>query len=176
MLRYLASTADLSLELGGREQLSLLGFCDADFAGDLDTRRSTTGYAFMLGRGAVSWSSKRQPTVAVSTTEAEYMSAAYATKEALWLQLLLSELGSTAQTIVIRADNQGAIRLLKNPVVSQRSKHIDVIYHFVREHVESQEVLFEYVSTHDMVADVLTKPVPKAKHELCCTELGLAVI
>lgn len=136
-------------------------------------RKSTTGYAFMLGRGAVSWSSKRQPTVAVSTTEAEYMSAAHATKEALWLQLLLSELGSPAQTIVIRCDNQGAIKLLKNPVISQRSKHIDVIYHFVREHVESQDVLFEYVSTQDMVADVLTKPVPKAKHELCCNELGM---
>ena len=173
VLKYLASTAGLSLELGGREQLTLIGFCDADFAGDLDTRKSTTGYAFMLGNGAVSWSSKRQPTVAVSTTEAEYMSAAYATKEALWLQLLMSELGCAAQTILIKADNQSAIKLLKNPVISQRSKHIDVIYHFVRERVESQHVSFEYVSTQNMIADVLTKPVPKAKHELCCEGLGL---
>ena len=175
VLRYLSSTADLGLTWGGPgAQLGLEAYCDADYAGDVDTRRSTTGYVFMLNGGAISWSSRRQQTVAASTTEAEYMAAAHAVKEALWVRKLLDDLQQPVETVLIRADNQSAIKLLKNPVFGQRSKHIDVAYHFARERVASKEIEFLYVDTKLMVADVLTKAVPEAKLAFCRTGMGVA--
>ena len=138
----------------------------------IDTRRSTTGYVFTLSGGAISWSSRLQPTVAASTTEAEFMAAAYITKEALWLRTLLSELSMEMDTININADSQSAIKLLKNPVFSMRSKHIDVIYHFARERVARKDVAFKYISTDKMVADVLTKPLPSTKFNFCRSMMG----
>jgi ribonuclease HI len=151
VLRYLASTTTYGI-IFGESGLTLEAYCDADYAGDIDTRRSTTAYVFTLGGGAISWSSRLQPTVAASTTEAEYMAAAYAIKEALWLRTLLSELGLDSEPITIYADSQSAIKLLKNPVLSMRSKHIDVIYHFARERVARKDVSFSYIRTDDMVA------------------------
>ena len=173
VLRYLSNTADYGLLYSGNSGLELLGYCDADFASDTDTRRSTTGYVFLLHGAAISWASRRQQTVAVSTTEAEYMAAANATKEALWLRKLLRDLHISCPTVLILADNQSAIKLLKNPVSSQRSKHIDVIYHFARERVARKEVEFEYIPTDKMLADNLTKPVPKSKLEICRTGVGV---
>ncbi|PRW61567.1 Retrovirus-related Pol poly from transposon TNT 1-94 isoform B [Chlorella sorokiniana] len=170
VLRYIAGTTGFGITYGGN---SLEAFCDADYAGDCDTRRSTTGYVFMLGGGAISWSSRLQPTVAASTTEAEYMAAAYAIKEGLWLRTLLSDLGMRLDTITINADNQGAIKLLKNPVFSMRSKHIDVIYHFARERVTRKDISFKYIPTTKMVADALTKPLPAAKLAFCRTAMGI---
>jgi hypothetical protein len=114
-----------------------------------------------------------QPTVAASTTEAEYMAAAYAIKEALWLRTLLSNLGMEIHTVHIKADNQSAIKLLKNPVFTMRSKHIDVIHHFARERVTRKDVNFDYVSTDKMVADALTKPLPLSKLEFCRQAMGI---
>ena len=151
----------------------VLGYSDADYAGDVDTRRSTTGYVFILNGGAISWSSRRQATVAVSTTEAEYMAEAHAAKEALWLRKLLGDLGFTVPTVTIFADNQSAIKLANNPVTSARSKHIDVLYHFVRERVARKEVEFEYVPTSEMVADILTKAVSEAKVAYCRDSMGV---
>jgi hypothetical protein len=139
----------------------------------MDTRRSTTGYVYLLHGGAISWSSRRQATVAASTTEAEYMAAAAATKEAVWLRKLLKDLGINAGTVNIMADNQSAIKLTKNPIASARSKHIDVVYHFARERVARKEVLFEYVPTSQMVADALTKAVPEAKFLYCREHMGV---
>ena len=172
VVRYLAGTADYGITFGGAGAL-LLGYCDADYAGDLDTRRSTTGYVFIMHGGAVCWSSKRQPTVAASTTEAEYMAAANAVKEGLWLRTLLRDLHLEISVISIMADNQSAIKLLKNPISSMRSKHIDVIYHFARERVVHKEIQFHYISTNKMVADMLTKAVPRDKLEFCCEQIGL---
>ena len=172
VLRYIAGTSDFGITFWGRD-FALDGYCDADYAGDLDTRRSTTGYVFLLSGGAISWSSRLQPTVAASTTEAEYMAAAYAIKEALWLRTLLSELSLDVSTITIKADSQSAIKLLKNPVFSMRSKHIDVIYHFARERVARKDVCFKYVPTNEMVADALTKPLPSSKFAFCRAVMGL---
>jgi Reverse transcriptase (RNA-dependent DNA polymerase) len=175
VLRYLAGTKDYGLNFGqAGSNKELLGYCDSDYAGDLDTRRSTTGYVFVLNGGAISWSSRRQQTVAASTTEAEYMAAAAATKEALWLRKLIYDLKRAVSTIIIRADNQGAIKLLKNPITSLRSKHIDVIYHFARERVARKEVAFDYVKTEHMIADNLTKPVPEGKHIFCRNGMGVS--
>ena len=173
VLRYIAGTANYGITYSGGS-LTLEAYCDADYAGDIDTRRSTTGYLFILGGGAISWSSRLQPTVAASTTEAEYMAAAYAIKEALWLQIFLSELGRDTQPITIRADSQSAIKLLKNPVLSMRSKHIDVIYHFARERVARKDVVFNYIRTDEMVADALTKPLPASKFNFCRSAMGIA--
>jgi transposase InsO family protein len=173
VLRYLAGTKDYGVCFRGGDT-TCVGYCDADFAGDTDTRRSTTGYVFVMAGGAISWSSRRQQTVAASTTEAEYMAAAHAAKEALWLRKLRRDLRLSVDTINIRADNQGAIKLLKNPISSMRSKHIDIIYHFARERVARKEVAFEYIKTDLMVADCLTKAVPEDKHAFCRAGMGIS--
>jgi hypothetical protein len=172
VLRYLAGTASMGITFSGGD-ITVQGYCDADYAGDVDTRRSTTAYAFMLNGGAISWSSRRQQTVAASTTEAEYMAASAAVKEALWLRKLLSDLQLLTRPVNINADNQSAIKLLKNPINSGRSKHIDVLHHFARERVSLREVEFDYISTDSMVADVLTKAVPESKHRLCRSGMGV---
>jgi hypothetical protein len=173
VLRYLKGTKDVGI-MFKKTDLCLHGFCDADFAGDVDTRRSTTAYVFVLQGGAVSWSSKLQPTVAVSTAEAEYMSAASAVKEALWLRKLMVDFGfDCTAPVLISCDNQAALKLLVNPVVSARSKHIDVLHHFARERVARKEVRFVYCNTGDMIADCLTKLLPKDKLLKCCKGMGL---
>jgi hypothetical protein len=121
----------------------------------------------------VSWQSKRQPTVAASTTEAEYMAAASAIKEALWLRKLLSDLQLGSGTISIFADNQSAIKLLRNPIITGRAKHIDVMHHFARERLLRKEVRVSYISTDAMLADVFTKVLSIAKHHLCCKGIGM---
>lgn len=172
VLRYLAGTADFGINFGGAKA-GLEAYCDADFAGDIDTRRSTTGYVYILNGGAISWSSRLQQTVAASTTEAEYMGAAAAIKEGLWLRKLFADMGLDTE-ISIWADNQSAIKLLKNPVFSMRSKHIDVVYHFARERVARGEVSFNYIRTDKMVADALTKPVAANKLHYCRHAMGVS--
>lgn len=104
------------------------------------------------------------------------MAAAYSIKEGLWLRTLLRELGIAINTITISADSQSAIKLLKNPVFSMRSKHIDVIYHFARERVARKDVTFTYIPTNKMVADVLTKPLPLAKFSYCRSAMGMTQV
>jgi len=143
VVRYLVGIVDYGLTFGGSSE-TLVGYCDADYAGDLDSRRSTTRYVFLMFGGAVSWSSRLQPTVAVSTVEAEYLSAGQVVKEALWFRKLGVDLGFDLGHVQIYCDNQGAIQLLKHPIASQRSKHIDVIHHFARERVARREVNFVF--------------------------------
>jgi ribonuclease HI len=135
---------------------------------------STGGFAFMLNGAAVSWASKLQPTVTLSTTEAEYMAAACAVKEALWLAKLLATFGLHVRPISIWCDSQSAMHLIKNAVISQRSKHIDVQHHFLKERVARKEVLFDYCSTNANVADCLTKALPWAKFSVLLAGLGLS--
>jgi ribonuclease HI len=158
---------------GSGADLELCGYVDANYAGDIDTRRSTTGYVFTLGGGAIAWASKCQPTVACSTMEAEYMGAAFATKEALWLKKLCGDLALDSKTVRIGCDNQGAIKLSKHPIARQRSKHINVNHYFIRERVMRQEIEFMYVSIERQAADFLTKPVSGEKFALCRTLIGL---
>ena len=171
VLRYVHGTSDYSINFGGGA--GLIGYCDADYAGDVDTRRSTTGFAFMLNGGVITWSSRLQPTVAASTTEAEYMAAAGAVKEALWLRKLLKDLGYDISAVKIYCDNQGAIKLLKHPIAHARSKHIDVLHHFARERANRGEVDFEYCRTDEMVADCLTKTLPERAFLKCLAGMGI---
>ena len=174
ILRYLKGTADWALTLGC-EPLQLTGYCDADWGGDHDQRKSTTGYAFSLGSGSIVWSSKRQPTVALSSTEAEYMAMSNAAREAVWLRSLLRELGyeQATSTVLLHSDNQGSIKLAHNPVNHSRTKHIDVQHHFIRELVEQEVVQLQYCPSHVNVADVLTKALPREKHLQFARALGL---
>ena len=172
VVRYLSGTVHTGISYG-HVVAPLVGYCDADFAGDVDTRRSTTGYVFVLNGGAISWSSRRQPTVALSTAEAEYMAAAHAIKEALWLRKLFADLRVPVDAIDLRSDNQAAIALLKNPIASNRSKHIDVLHHFARERVIRGEVSISYCSTQQQLADCLTKPVGEAKFLVCLSGWGM---
>jgi len=136
---------------------------------DLSDLHSFLGFVFMMGSGAIFWSSKRQPTIALLTTKAEYMATTQATKEAIWMTKLMKELGymKEKKAMVIRCDNQGVISLTKNPMQNARIKHIDVQHRFVREPVENDEVTFEYCSTEDMVANVPTKDSHKKVNILC---------
>ncbi|KAJ9527439.1 hypothetical protein QJQ45_025713, partial [Haematococcus lacustris] len=168
VLRYVADTAAMGLMYGA--SAGLVGFCDADFAGDTDTRRSTTGHVFMLHGGAVSWSSRRQPTVAASTTESEYMACSAAGKEGLWLRGVLADLSlgsAVVQPVTIMCDNEAALTLVKHPIASARSKHIDVLHHFVRERVARGELVFKFCGSAANVADVFTKALPSVKFEFC---------
>jgi hypothetical protein len=172
VLRYLGSTKDYSITYK-KGDFDFTGYSDSDYAGDKDTRRSTTGYVFLAAGGAISWSSRLQPTVAVSTAEAEFMAAAAAVKEALWLRKLKADMNIKGGALALFSDNQAAITLLKNPVNSQRSKHIDIIYHFARERTVRGEVSFTYVGTKQNAADVLTKALPLEAHRNCCQGMGM---
>lgn len=171
VLRYLKGTMNWGLQYSTRSPL--LGYSDADYAGDVDTRRSTTGYAFVMNGGAISWQSKVQPTVATSTTEAEYIAAAQASREAIWLKLLLKDLLKTDRPVRMLCDNQSALKLIENPAGTARSKHIDVAHHFVRDRAALGDLQLEYVSTDDMVADGHTKALPLALLAACREGMGL---
>ncbi|KAJ9534717.1 hypothetical protein QJQ45_013086 [Haematococcus lacustris] len=161
ILSYLKGTADQGLVFGRTAELQ--GYCDADYAGDKDTARSTTGYVFTMNGAAISWSSRLQPTVAMSTAEAEYMAASSAVKEGLWLRKLMQDLQLPGDCTNIMCDNQAALQLLHNPIASARAKHINVHHHFARERVARGEVSFDYCSTASMVADIMTKPLALVK-------------
>ena len=172
VLRYLKGTSTMGIVFGGKFGIEV--FCDADFAGDIDTRRSTTGYMLKIAGGCVSWASRVQPTVALSTMEAEYMAAAEAVKEVIWCRKLLEELTvQEMDEITINCDNQSCMKLIANPVHHRRSKHIDIKFHFLREHVSTKTVKFIYCSTENMFADILTKAVSFKKHEKCSKGMGL---
>lgn len=173
VLRYLAGIATVGLNFRGSAE-PVHAYCDSDYPSDVDTRRSTTGYVFLMSGAAISWQSRLQQTVALSSAEAEYMSAIEVIKEALWLKVLLVDLGMPASALKIFCDNQSALALLKSPVLSPKTKHIDIKYHFARHHVMRKAVVFEYIPTDQMVADVLTKALSAAKFKKFCAAMGLA--
>lgn len=162
VLRYLKGTANLGIVYHGstRSEAVLEAFSDSDYASDPVTRRSVSGQVFKYNGSPVSWSSTQQKTVALSSTEAEYLAACEATKTALWLKQLLVELHlEVTPTILI--DNQSAIRLIKNPEFHKRTKHIDVRYHFIREKFDNREIDLGYVPSEVQEADLFTKPLKK---------------
>jgi transposase InsO family protein len=175
VLRYLQATPTHGLEFSRKDGFGVCGYSDADWAGDIESRRSTSGYAFMMNGGCISWRSKKQRTVALSSTEAEYMALSEATQEAVWLKVFLCELGEmkSDDPVKIYEDNQGSIALAKNPEFHKRTKHIDIRYHFVREKVEDGQVVLQYVSTTDMLADIMTKAITAVQFEVLRSKLGI---
>ncbi|CAL5438464.1 unnamed protein product [Camellia sinensis] len=174
ILRYVKDTMDCGLLYKKGEDCKLVGYCDADYAGDDDTRRSTTGYVFMLGSGAISWCSKRQPAVSLSTMEAEYRVAAMAAQESTWLIWLMNDLHQLVDyAIPLYCDNQSAVRLAENPVFHARTKHVEVHYHFIREKVLEEEIEMRQIKSKDQVADLFTKGLSGSKFESFCHQLGM---
>lgn len=174
IFRYLNGTINLKLCFS-ESKSPLIGYSDADWASDIDKRRSCTGYVFKMSGGSISWASKRQPTVAMSSTEAEYMALASATQEAIWLKQFGQELHPPLKDrpLTIMCDNQGAKALAESDGFRGRSKHIDIKHHFLREHVEDNTISISYIPTEDMVADNLTKAVNVSKHLFCTKNMGL---
>ena len=173
---YLGATRDLWLTFGGRGKTLLEGFCDADYANQKD-RHSIAGFTYHFGQGAISWSSKKQQIIALSTVEAEYIAQAHAAKEALWLRTFVSEIrNEPTRAITINSDNQGAIALSKDNKFHSRTKHIDVRYHFIREAVEDGKVSVVYIPTDENPADIFTKPLAKTKFRRFVELLGLRAI
>jgi len=173
---YLGSTKDFWLTFGGRTKIFTQGFCDADWASQKD-RHSISGYCYHIGQGTISWSSKKQQIVALSTTEAEYIAQSHAAKEALWLRTFIGELrGKPTQPLTIHCDNQGAIALSKDNKFHARTKHIDIRHHFIREAIEDRKLSVVYIPTDDNPADIFTKPLAKAKFRRFVELLGLREI
>ena len=162
VLRYLSSTSKYCITFDGRCDV-VCGYVDADFAGDPDKRRSTSGYVFTFAGGAISWMSKLQNIVALSTIEEEYISASHACKEAIWLKGLLGEFGSVQKNVKVFCDSQSALYLAKNPTYHSKTKHIPVKYHFVRQVVDEGGVVLEKVQTQKNYADMFTKQVTLEK-------------
>ncbi|XP_031287486.1 secreted RxLR effector protein 161-like [Pistacia vera] len=174
LFRYINSYVHVGLNYGKRyDSLDLVGFVDSDFAGDKDSRKSTTTYVFTLGGNCVSWKSQLQPIVALSTTEAEYVAVTDVFKEALWLQGLLSEVNLLEGTIIVYLDSQSAIHLSKNPVYHERTKHVDVKYHFVRELVDKGVIILKKVSIEDNPSDMGIKVVSPTKFKHCLNLLHI---
>jgi transposase InsO family protein len=169
VFRYLSKTRNLGITYKGQpgQLVNIHGYSDADYAGDISTRKSTTGFVFFMADGPISWKSARQAAVTLSTTEAEYYGYTSASKEAKWLRNLLQELGYTGedlQPMVIHGDNQSAMKWSENPEQHQRSKHVDIQYHYVRGEVAKGSVALQYTPTAEMAADGLTKPLTAQKH------------
>ncbi|KAH0820277.1 hypothetical protein GEV33_002514 [Tenebrio molitor] len=156
--------------LKGTTKLGLTFFKKSQFLEGPNDRKSFTGYVFMLGGGPVSWDARKQKTVALSSTEAEYMGLAEATKEATYLRSFLIELGlDHLSSVVVYEDNLGALKLAANPTFHNRNKHIDIKYHFIRDAVKEKILSLSHVSSAEMVADVLTKGLPGSRHQLFVT-------
>ncbi|XP_059051907.1 uncharacterized protein LOC131846587 [Achroia grisella] len=174
ILRYLKGTKSLGLVYYRDERGTVQGFCDADHAHDLVDRKSYSGNVFKMAKGAISWQSTKQRSVAISTAEAEYVSLSEASKEAVFLKRFLEELlGKEEPPLTIHSDSQSAIAIANNPVHHQQTKHVDVRYHFVRETLENGVIDLKYLETKLMVADIMTKAVHRGKHEFCRSEMGV---
>ncbi|KAK8600822.1 hypothetical protein V6N12_050670 [Hibiscus sabdariffa] len=179
ILKYLRRTKDVFLVYGGGEELRIKGYTDASFQTDKDDSRSQSGFVFCLNGGAVSWKSSKQDTVADSTTEAEYIAASEAAKEAVWIKKFITELGvipSISDAVDLYCDNNGAIAQAKEPRSHQRSKHILRRFHLIREIIDRGDVEICKVNTDDNIADPLTKPLAQQKHDRHTESLGIRYV
>jgi hypothetical protein len=176
VLRYLSGTRSYGITYSNvlGHPNYFFGYADVAFA-NADDQKLTTSYVFMIARGAVTWYSKRQSITALSSTEAEYIALSEMAHEARWLRSLFKELRfEQVLPTEIRGDNEESIAMSKNPQFHKRAKHIGVQYHSIREQVRKEEITVESCRTQHQTADVLTKPLPQAKHKQHVTEMGLA--
>ncbi|OJT02422.1 Copia protein [Trametes pubescens] len=178
IFQYLKGTRDYILTVGGSGTSQPLAYCDADWGNDPDTAKSTSGYAIFIGQGCVSWSAKKQTVVALSTGEAEYYAGVHCGREVLWLRQLLCEIGFLPSPrpppTTLRIDSTTAIRMIENPdEVSNRTKHVNISYHWICDAVQSQLIAPDYVPGEDNIADVFTKPLGPQRHKQLTFRLGL---
>ncbi|XP_058733686.1 secreted RxLR effector protein 161-like [Vicia villosa] len=174
ILRYIQETVSLGMFYSKTEDYKLTGYSDSDWCGDIYDRKSTSGYVFFMGNTAFTWLSRKQPIVTLSTCEAEYVAAFWCVCHAIWLRRLLCELEQKQENaMIVQVDNKSAIELAKNPLNHERSKHIDVRFHFIRERVKNGSVELKHVSSKDHAADIFTKPLSKELFDRGKMMLGL---
>ncbi|KAK2986388.1 hypothetical protein RJ640_026652 [Escallonia rubra] len=175
ILRYLKGTHDLGLWFPRNTSFfDLIGYSDADYAGCKTERKSTSGGCQFLGHSLVSWSSKKQNSVALSTTEAEYMAVGACCAQILWMKQTLLDFGLKYDHIPILCDNTSAIDLTKNPIQHSRTKHIEIKHHFIRDHVQKGDIVLDFVDTNHQLADIFTKPLDSKRFSALRRELGMS--
>ncbi|CAA7036250.1 unnamed protein product [Microthlaspi erraticum] len=175
ILRYIKGTINMGLHIKKDKKMVLHAYCDSDYAGCKDTRRSTSGFCTMLGSNLISWSAKRQQTVSKSSTEAEYRALTAAAQEITWLSFLLRDLGvEQKEATVLKCDNKSAVYLSTNPALHNRSKHFDTDYHYVREQVALGLIETQHVPATQQLADIFTKSLPKKSFKELRSKLGVA--
>jgi len=175
VLRYIAGTLDYGCFYTRKEKDALLvGFSDSDLAGDIDTRKSTTGVIYFLGKNIITWQSQKQKVVVLSSCEAEYIAGTTAACQGVWLARLLAKLkGKEEGAVKINIDNQSAVQLSKNPVFHDRSKHLYTRFHFIRECIEEGRVCVASIGTTEQLADIMTKALARERFCNLRARLGL---
>ena len=171
ILQYVKKTEDYGLRY--MEAEPMCAYVDASWAGDRSDRHSTTGYVILFGGAPIAWRSVKQKSVALSTVEAEYVALATVLRQLIWLMRLMKTIGILHEEVKVYEDNRGCIKLSKNPVLKERTKHIDISFHFVREMVEDKKVIVEYCPTNEMLADVFTKSSSGIRLRKTCAKLKL---
>lgn len=174
ILRYLRGTVGYGLKYSSNTVLNLEGYSDSDWAGSVTDRKSISGVCFSLGSAMISWCSRKQSSVALSTAEVEYISACVASCEAVWLRKLFAGLfGQSLEPTIIHCDNQSCLKLLVNPVFHDKSKHVEIQYHYIRDMVQRNVVQLRYICTEEQTIDILTKPLAKVKFVHFRDKLGV---
>ena len=173
IFRYLQDTLAFGLWFSSASALSIRAFSDADFAGCRVDRKSTSGTCHFLGTSLVSWSSRKQSSVAQSTAEAEYVAAASSCSQVLWFLSTLRDYGLFLESVPLFCDNTSAINIAKNPVQHSRTKHIDIRFHFLRDHVEKGDVVLHFVESEQQLADIFTKALDSSRFAYLRGELGV---
>ena len=173
IFKYLAGTVEVGIQYSRDVKGQMICYPDADFAGDTRSRHSTSGYVVLLSSGPVSWFSQKQRTVALSTTESEYVAACEGVKEMVWLIRMYNDIMGENVKPLLLMDNQSAIRLVKNPEFHKRTKHIDVKFNFIREKFLQNVFELNYVPSELQLADILTKPLPKNKFNSLKKGIGI---
>lgn len=175
VLKYIRGTTDLGIWYMKTGGVNLNGFADSDWAGSIDDMKSTSGYVFTIGTGAICWNAKKQEVVAQSTAEAEYISLAAAANQAVWLRKLLEDLGQNQDSPVdLFCDNKSAIAIAQNPVQHGRTKHINVKFHAIREAEKNLLIKVHHCSTEVQLADLMTKALPPTRLEFLKTRMGMS--
>ena len=173
ILRYLVLTPTLELWYPKGSTFELIGYSDSDWAGDKVDRKSTSGACQFIGRSLVSWSSKKQNSTALSTAEAEYISAASCCTQLLWMKQTLKDYGVSLGMVPLLCDNKSAIKIANNPLQHCRTKHIDIRHHFLRDDVANRDIELTHVGTMYQLADIFTKPLDEARFVNLRGELGI---
>ncbi|KAL3027728.1 hypothetical protein AAZX31_03G072200 [Glycine max] len=176
ILKYVNGTSDYGIMYCHCSDSMLVGYCDADWAGSADDRKSTSGGCFYLGNNLISWFSKKQNCVSLSTAEAEYIAAGSSCSQLVWMKQMLKEYNVEQDVMTLYCDNLSAINISKNPVQHSRTKHIDIRHHYIRDLVDDKVITLKHVDTEEQIADIFTKALDANQFEKLRGKLGICLL